>query len=153
MAEYNRFKYLFKDGEYAERGKILSGLTLNQVTKLPAINLHTIYDELWHAAKWQNIVVNNDQVLYEKWQTEEHFPPVQPASRIEWDELVNEFLNGLDKAIEVSKSTEKMAIELAPGFTIEDSLYALSIHNSYHLSKIVSLRQMIGAWPPKEMSS
>jgi hypothetical protein len=151
MADFERFNYLLKDGEYAERKKILSGLTLEQVTKTSLPYPHTIYDELWHAAKWQNIVVNNDQALYQKWQTDEHFPNTGPKSQQDWDELVNEFLAGLDKAIEVSKSKEKMGIELASGFTIEDSFYALSIHNAYHLSKIVAIRQMIGTWPPKEI--
>jgi hypothetical protein len=60
MAAFNKWEHLVLKGEFAERKKILSGLTLEQVTKKPSPQLHTIYDELWHAARWQHIVINND---------------------------------------------------------------------------------------------
>lgn len=42
----DKWQHLFVDGEYAAREKILSDLTLEQVTFLPSRLSHSIYDEL-----------------------------------------------------------------------------------------------------------
>jgi len=60
MGTFNKWEHLVLTGEFADRKKILSGLTLDQVIKKPSPKLHTIYDELWHMAWWQHIVINND---------------------------------------------------------------------------------------------
>lgn len=51
------WKHLFATGEFAERARLLSGLTLQQVTSRPHGVPHSIYEELWHATSWQRIVV------------------------------------------------------------------------------------------------
>ncbi len=150
MSNWNKWKHLLVDGEYAERKKILSGLTFEQATRKPLDKTHSIYEELWHTAKWQNIVVNNDEQAYEKWHTGELFPSDSPDSEIQWNELVNEFFQGLDKALEITKSKQEMDKVHGSGVTVADSLYSLAVHNAYHLGKIVSIRQMIGAWTPSE---
>ena len=48
----SNWRHLFVDGEYAQRQRILSGLTLEQVTRQPSERSHSIYEELWHAARW-----------------------------------------------------------------------------------------------------
>ena len=57
----SKWRHLFVDGEYARREKILSGLTLEQVKRPPSENAHSIYEELWHATRWQTIVVTRDE--------------------------------------------------------------------------------------------
>lgn len=148
MGTFNKWEHLVLKGEFAERKKILSGLTLEQVVIKPAPLLHTIYDELWHMAWWQHIVINNDTEMDKLFQ-KEAFPKTQAASQQEWDELVKKFLADLDKIMEFTRSREALNETAADGATVEDYLYCLLIHNSYHLGKIVSLRQMINAWPPE----
>jgi uncharacterized damage-inducible protein DinB len=141
-------KHLFVDGEYARRDKILSGLTLEQVKRPPSEQSHSIYEELWHAARWQTIVVTRDARLTQAGQGGELYPVHPPAQEEEWTALVAEFLSGLKKALEWASSPEKLAEEVGTGETMGDLLYSLAVHNAYHMGKIVAIRQMIGAWPP-----
>lgn len=53
----NVWELLFLDGEFASREHILRGLTAQQVGERPAGAPHSIYEELWHAATWQHIVL------------------------------------------------------------------------------------------------
>jgi uncharacterized damage-inducible protein DinB len=149
MGTFNKWEHLVLKGEFAERKKILSGLTLEQVTKKHSPKLHTIYDELWHMSGWQHIVINNDTEMDKVWQQGNVFPAAQAASQEEWDELVKKFLADLDKIMDFTRSPEALNEDAGEGATVEDNLYCLLIHNSYHLAKIVSLRQMMDAWPPE----
>jgi hypothetical protein len=63
----NMWNHLFLDGEYIQRERLLAGLTLDQVTRRPPGASHSIYDELWHATTWQNIVVDRDETGGEAW--------------------------------------------------------------------------------------
>ena len=91
--------HLFKDGEFARRERIVAGLTLAQVTRRPSAQSHTIYEELWHANRWQSIMVNRDEALYEEWQAGRVYPEAPPASQSELEALVAEFLAGIEKAL------------------------------------------------------
>ena len=142
----SKWEHLFRDGEFARRGEILSGLTLEQVTRRPSEQSHTIHEELWHANRWQSIIVNRDEALYEEWEAGRVYPPEPPASAAEWEALVAEFLAGIEKALWWAASPERLAHETDPGVTMEDVLHSLSVHTSYHLGKIVALRQFLGAW-------
>ena len=146
----NKWKHLFVDGEFAARERILSGLTLAQVTHRPSPQSHTIYEELWHTTQWQNVVVNRDEEPHEAWQRGEVYPASAPPSEGEWSALVAEFLAGLDRALAWADSPEKLAAEVDPEYTMADALHSLAVHNAHHLGKILALRQALGAWPAGE---
>ncbi len=141
-----KWEHLFRDGEFARREEILAGLTLEQVTRRASEQSHTIHEELWHASRWQAIVVNRDEALYAEWQAGRVYPPAPPATQAEWEALVAEFLGGVEKALWWAASPERLAHETDPGHTMAGALASLAVHNSYHLGKIVALRQFIGAW-------
>lgn len=141
-----KWQHLFRDGEFAGRERILAGLTLEQVTRRPTAQTHTIHEELWHTNRWQSIVVNRDEALYEEWTKGRVYPAAPPASLEEWTALVSEFLAGIEKALWWAESPERLSHETDPGATMEDALMSLAVHSSYHLGKIVALRQFIGAW-------
>ena len=141
------WEHLFH-GEYADRRRILSGLTLEQVTARPSAQAHSIYDELWHAALWQTIMVDRDEALYERtWQAGQRYPERPPTDPAEWDALVEDFLAGLERALAWTTSLEQLNAQVNPGETMADILRGLAVHNAYHLGKIVALRQAMGAWP------
>lgn len=144
----SKWRHLFVDGEFAPRAEILAGLTLEEATRRLSSESHTIYEELWHANEWQKIVVRRDKERYEGWKRGEVYPPQAPAGDEEWGALVAEFLSGLDGALEWASSPEKLATKTSVDYTMEDVLYSLAVHSSYHLGKIVAIRQAIGAWPP-----
>ncbi|MET0645335.1 MAG: DinB family protein [Pyrinomonadaceae bacterium] len=148
----DKWKHLFKSGEFARRDRIVSGLTLEQVTRRPSAQSHTIYEELWHTNRWQSIMVYRDEALYEEWQKGHVYPPAPPASQAEWDALVAEFLAGLDKALWWTESRERLKQETDPGSTMANVLVSLATHTAHHLGKIIALRQFMDAWEaePKE---
>ena len=141
-----KWEHIFRDGEFARRERILAGLTLGQVTHRPSAQSHTIYEELWHANRWQSIIVNRDEALYEEWREGRVYPEAPPASRAEWEALVAEFLAGIEKALWWTESRERLRQETDPGVTMANVLVSLAVHTAHHLGKIVALRQFIGAW-------
>ena len=142
----SKWEHLFKDGEFARRERIISGLTLEQATRRPSARSHTIHEELWHANRWQSIMVNRDEALYEEWARGAVYPESAPASEAEWDSLVKDFLAGTEKAIWWTESPERLAHETDPGSTMADVIRSLAVHSAYHMGKIVALRQQLGAW-------
>ena len=146
---FKKWEHMILNGEFPERKRILEGLTVEQAITKPAPGMHTIYDELWHAAGWAEIVINRDSELEKNWQV---FPPKQAETQQEWDKLVEHFLGLLDKMMEFTSKPENINAEEEPGVTVEDYVDSLIMHNTYHLGKIVAMRQMIGAWTPKEQN-
>ena len=139
-----QWEHLFLDGEFSSRARLLSGLTVRQVSMRPSGFPHTIYEELWHTSKWQSIVVQCDDRTEPAWvDGEPDFPSEAPGRKRAWEDLVTEFLAGSERAVELGRSSEAH-----PEGTLADRLASLAVHNAYHLGKIVALRQAIGAWPP-----
>jgi catechol 2,3-dioxygenase-like lactoylglutathione lyase family enzyme len=139
----NIWEHLFLTGEFRARDEMLLGLTLEEVTLCPAGMSHSIYEELWHAAMWQRAVLDRNEVA-----GEDYYPRSAPEQEHQWHDLVLEFMNGANAAVAWAQSSEALAVETAPG-TVAAELASLAVHNAYHLGKIVALRQLIGAWPPK----
>lgn len=145
------WNHVFAAGEFMKRERLLSGLGLEQVTARPGKVPHSIYDELWHAAEWQRIVVERDEALGEAWLAGgEPFPTAVPKRVEEWHGLVEKFLHGAREAAKWGESLEGRGEELDPGWPVADVLASLATHNAYHLGKIVALRQVLGAWPPPQ---
>ena len=135
--------HLFLSGEFRAREDLLSGLTLEQATRLPTGASHSIFDELWHAATIQRCVVEQDKAL------EAAYPSAPPEREQQWYDLVQEFLKGAQAAIALAQDPGRLAVEVEPGLTMGDELNCLAVHNAYHLGKVVALRQIMGAWPPR----
>ena len=143
------WEQLFIDGEFMPRARLLSGLTVEQVNVRPPGLAHSIYEELWHTTKWQSIVVQCDEPVAAAWvEGGQDFPTEVPGNERMWRDLVSEFLAGLETAVELGRSPERRLEEVGPGVTVAESLESLAVHNAYHLGKIVTLRQVIDAWPP-----
>lgn len=146
----SKWEHLLKDGEFARRERIVAGLTLEQVTRRPSAQSHTIYEELWHATRWQSIIVNRDEALYVEWAQGRVYPEAPPATQKEWEALAAEFLAGIEKALWWTETPERLKHETDPGHTMADVLVSLAVHTSYHLGKIVSLRQFMDAWEAED---
>ncbi len=144
-----QWEHLFIDGEFMSRARLLSGLTVEQVSVRPPGLSHTIYEELWHTTKWQSIVVQCDEPTAAAWiDGGQDFPSVAPANERMWADLVSEFLAGSQKAVELGRSPQALMEGQGAGVTLAGRLESLAVHNAYHLGKIVAVRQVIGAWPP-----
>lgn len=137
-------EHLFLAGEFLERGRLLSGLTFEQVTLRPEGASHSIYEELWHVVAYQQSIVAPDEPI------RDIYPTWIPEHLSEWQELVQLFMGGARAAAAMGQTPERLAREVEPGVTMADELNSVAVHNAYHLGKIVALRQRIGAWPPAE---
>jgi len=139
-------EHLFLVGEFPERARLLSGLTLEQVKLCPEGASHSIYEELWHVVGYQQSILERTDP------NGEFYPRAPPEHEHEWHDLVGVFLDGARAAAALGQKPERLALELEPGLTMADELNSVAVHNAYHLGKIVALRQRIGAWPPEAAS-
>lgn len=149
----NVWEHLFLNGEFASREHILRGLTAQQAGVRPQNAPHSIYEELWHAATWQHIVLRRDEAAFARWENAGQFPPTpEPETEGAWQELIATFLEDSTYAVELAEDEAWLnAIEDEdnPGFTWRNALEVLAVHSAYHLGKIVLLRQLLGLWEPE----
>jgi uncharacterized damage-inducible protein DinB len=138
----NNLEHLFLVGEFPERARLLSALSLEQVTLRPDGASHSIYEELWHLVGYQQSILEPGGPVGD------HYPTAPPEHEDQWHDLVRLFLDGARAAAALGQAPERLAVEVAPGLTLGDELNSVAVHNAYHFGKIVALRQRIGAWPP-----
>ena len=142
----NNLEHLFLVGEFPERARLLSGLTLEQVTLRPDGASHSISEELWHVVVYQQSIIESGDPAAE------FYPSAAPEHEQQWHDLVRKFLDGARTAAAIGETPDRLAREVEPGLTIADELNSVAVHNAYHLGKIVALRQRMGAWPPTAAS-
>jgi uncharacterized damage-inducible protein DinB len=147
------------DSAAAPASHILEGLDEELVHRLTPGAPHTIYQEVWHLAFWQQISLD--------WATGIETPyPVNaaigfaalPEDTVEsWDHLLQRFLDGNQKAANLTEDESLLERLIRcpsqPGrpvrtMSVREQLESLAAHNSYHLGRIVLLRQLNQAWPP-----
>ena len=139
----NNLEHLFLVGEFLERARLLSGLTLEQVTLRPDGASHSIYEELWHVVGYQQSIIAPGGEP-----PGDFYPSAAPEHEHQWHDLVRVFLEGARTAAALGNAPDQLAREVEPGVTLADELNSVAVHNAYHLGKIVALRQRIDAWPP-----
>ena len=81
------------------------------------------------------------------------WPAVDEAG---WEAVRAGFLAGLQRAVALGESDTRREMLLAPAiefpplarYTVGDALTHVAMHNAHHLGQIITLRQLIRAWPP-----
>jgi uncharacterized damage-inducible protein DinB len=81
------------------------------------------------------------------------WPDVTPGS---WEEVRHTFLSGLKQLAALGENHARLdslitpAIEFPPlaHYTRRDVLVHAGQHNAHHLGQIITLRQVLGQWPP-----
>ncbi len=145
------------DSAAAPPDRILEGLTTELANRSIAGAPHTIYQELWHIAFWQQMTldwVNGVETAF----------PVDPslgfpgsAEHEDWDQLRRRFFLSNQEAAAVAGDKERLDqlvhCPSRPGnpvriMSIREQLESLAAHNAYHFGRIVLLRQLFAAWPP-----
>jgi len=140
-------------GEHVAPAVALEELTAAQARRRPSKKLATIWDELAHVVFWQELTLEIVRGAHP--QPPEHaaggWPPI-PAGRgavKAWEALRDRFLAGVAELEEIARTRD---LEAPVGgdakSTLGELLLGIANHNSYHLGQIVSLRRLIGAWPP-----
>jgi uncharacterized damage-inducible protein DinB len=139
---------------------ILESLTEELVHHKPASAPHSIYEELWHIKFWQQVTldwVNGIETPFPA-SPADGFPTVEDMERESWAQLCDRFFAGANEAAAAARNqariNEMVRCPSRPGqpvriMSVRDQLESLGAHNAYHLGRIVLLRQLLGAWPPK----
>lgn len=146
---------LFGRDAYSPVQKILEGLPFEKVGERPAGLPHSIYEELWHLNACQKLALQEARG--------EQTPPfdeslVWPANRKprdehEWEDLLHTFFLGLDEAAGMAAQVEVLDQQLPDGTSVRGVLEDLLAHNSYHLGRLVVLRQLLGLWEGRQLRS
>ncbi len=147
---------LIGDSAAAPPAHILEGIQSDLAHRAIQGAPHTIYQELWHIAFWQQVTL--------EWVNgvETPFPARPsdgfPASRSEpWGELCRRFFYGNQQAAALAGEEKRLEQAVRcpsrPGnpvriMSVREQLESLAAHNAYHFGRIVLLRQLCGAWPP-----
>lgn len=148
------WQHLFLDDlEYAPAADILADLTLLQVSSRPNEGMHSIYEELVHAALWQRSMLMSAAGAEAVSPNPDWPANAAPPDEASWTALVSDFLAGSEEAVAVGNQTERHKEVLPEGRTVRERLELLAVHNAYHLAKIVSLRQVLGIWSPSARAS
>lgn len=73
-----------------------------------------------------------------------------------WESSRQHFIADLERAVGIGSDEAARArrieppIEFAPlaNYTIAEAITHVAVHNAHHLGQIVTLRQILGTWPP-----
>src|ERR1044072_5720066 len=95
----NNLEHLFLVGEFPERARLLSGLSLELVTLRPDGASHSIYEELWHLVGYQQSIIEPGEPAGE------FYPSAAPEHEHQWHDLVRVFLDGARAAAGVRRVT------------------------------------------------
>jgi uncharacterized damage-inducible protein DinB len=120
---------------------------------------HTIYDEVWHLAYWQQVSIDwaNGVETPVPASASMGFPSPQDKEKETWDQLRKRFLEGCEIAAAIARDEERLTRQIrcpsVPGkpiriMSVRDQLESLASHNHYHLGRVVLLRQLNRSWPP-----
>lgn len=150
---------LTAESAYAAPAHILEALSGDLAHRVISGVPHTVYQELWHLAFWQQMTldwISGVETAYPA-KTSDPFPDKGQTAAEPWPELCRRFLNGTDQAAAVTNDSARLATTVRcpsrPGqpirlMSVQDQLISLAAHNAYHLGRIVLLRQLLGTWPP-----
>ena len=138
---------------------IIEGLEDAAAQKRVKCAPHTIYEELWHAAFWQQLAMEWMAGTESPYPTHnaETFPTLSDMLRETWSALCDRFLTEAQRAASVAGGLEQLDRRVwctsKPGLpsrekSIRDLLESTAAHNQYHLGRIVLLRQLLSSWPP-----
>jgi hypothetical protein len=142
---------LFGRGVFAPVHHILEELPFERMGERQAPLPHNIFEELWHLDYWQrHLLAEARGKAPEGPKTADGDWPghTEPETTEEWRKLLESITLGLDEAAGMAAQAEAMDRPLADGNTVRAVLESLMAHNSYHLGRVVALRQLQGLWPP-----
>jgi uncharacterized damage-inducible protein DinB len=147
------------DSAHASPEVILEGLPGDLAQRIVAGAPHTIYQELWHIAFWQQVTLDWVRGIETPFpgRPSDGFPSRADVETEDWGQLCRRFFRTNHEAAaavrDVDLQERCVRCPSRPGepvrtMTVREQLESLGAHNAYHFGRIVLLRQLLGAWPP-----
>ena len=146
-------EHLISTHAYLAPGKTLDGLSATDAERRVNGVPHSIADLVAHMSFWQDWwharCVGQPAAIATS--AAIGWPQVAPNS---WSTVHGHFLEGLEQLAKVGDGDVNKpltpAIEFPPfaNFTIADALVHAAGHNAHHLGQVVTVRQLLGLWPP-----
>jgi uncharacterized damage-inducible protein DinB len=147
------------ESAHAAPATILEGLPSELAHRAVPGAAHTVYQELWHIAFWQQVTLDWIRGIETPFpgKPSDGFPSEADAAREDWDQLRQRFFRNNQEAAVVARDSEHLERMVRcpsrPGeptrtMSAREQLESLGAHNAYHFGRIVLLRQLLGSWPP-----
>lgn len=139
--------------------RILDGLGAPESARRLPGSPHNIVEIAAHLVYWQSWFL--DRITGRPVPMAAHAADGWPAAgEADWNRVRDEFVAGLDRAVALVDTVEDVSRRIEPAiefpplaeYTVGDALTHVALHNGHHLGQIVTLRQMLGVWPPPEGS-
>lgn len=117
--------------------------------------LRSIWEELEHMRLAQEDIV--EYTLHASWKSpafpDGYWPaPIDEVSDSAWVESTSAFLSDLDRAIDIATDESRTLTDQIPhgeGRTYLREVLLVADHNAYHVGQIVTIRKLLGDWPPQ----
>lgn len=135
---------------YQPPAKALEGLSAADAERRFGSAPHSIAEIVAHMNFWQNwfLVRAQGQAVPMATHASEGWPEV-PAGT--WDALRAEFLAGLQRAVQLDSTAAinpPFEMPQMASYGVGDVLVHLAQHNAHHMGQVITLRQLMGLWPP-----
>ena len=144
------------EGVHLEPARILDGLTDAQAHTKPHDLPYSIADLVSHMCFWQewfNVCLNEGSTGIPQ-----HSVDGWPAAPVGgWDALRERYIKSIDEAKRIATESNSLTDSLLPRDANVASLARESrgsallrgaMHNSHHLGQIITMRRLLGLWPP-----
>jgi len=117
---------------------------------------HTIWQLVWHMNYWMHYELaslDGPEVPYPEHANASWPETPAPPSEEAWKAEMARFRRQVDALADWGRRASlgglgARLVHPKPGDTVQDVLWQMVAHNSYHAGQVVLLRRAFGAWPP-----
>jgi uncharacterized damage-inducible protein DinB len=144
------------EGVFLGPARILDGLTADQANAKPHHLPHSIADIVAHLCFWQEWF--NACATAGFTGVPQHAADSWPAGAADgWDALRTRYFDAVEEAKQIAARSDSLNDPILPPdvqnpFLAKESrgsgILHAAVHNSHHLGQIITLRQLMGLWPP-----
>ena len=113
---------------------------------------HSLYEELWHLDFWLQFslaLVRGEQPALPAHSSGSWPVDNDVLDEVSWRELLERVQEGLAAASVLAGDEQGLGRAFRPDRTVGGELTVVAAHNAYHLGRMVTLRQLLGIWPPE----
>ena len=133
----------------------LGGLSAADAASRPANLPHSIAEIVAHMAFWQEWFLDrcDGRGVPSPSSAALGWPNVDDE---DWDTVRERFEAGFRRALTIADDGGRLAQPITPpiemdflaSYTTGDALTHLALHNAHHVGQVITLRQLLGSWPP-----